>query len=216
MNNKETVIEAIRAAFGDNSYPGDNFLQGSFEGCEPAEVIAPFEGRIDWQNLDPALLDAHYDALSFFSEAGLRFFLPAYLIADLNDELNTADPLFVLTHGFSDVTVEHPTKTRIFVRKIGRTALLNPRRYGAMTFYDYARFRLSVFTREEAQAIVVYLQYKRDSDPYRLHFDVIETALNLYWLERAAEAPTTESLRQHLKEEAEYMAAISSAPEDGK
>jgi hypothetical protein len=216
MNNKVTVIEAIRAAFGDNPYLGDNFLQGSFEGCEPAEVIAPFKSRTDWQNLDPALLDAHYDALSFFSEAGLRFFLPAYLIADLNDELNTADPLFVLTHGFSDVTIEHPTKTRVFVRKIGQTALLNPRRYGAMTFYDYARFRLSVFTREEAQAIVVYLQYKRDSDPYRLHFDVIETALNLYWLERAAEAPTTESLRQHLKEEAEYMAAISSAPEDGK
>ncbi len=32
--------------------------------------------------------------------------------------------------------------------------MLNPRRYGAMTFADWARYRLSVFAREEAQAIV--------------------------------------------------------------
>jgi hypothetical protein len=210
MNNKETVIKTIRETFGQNEYPGDNFLQGSFEGCEPYEEIEPFKGRTDWQNIDSALLDGHYNALSFFSEAGLRFFLPAYLIADLQGELQTAEPLFVLTHGFSDVAVEHQTKMRLFVRKTGRTVLLNPRRYGAMTFYDYARFRLSIFTREEAQAIVAYLHYKRDADPYRLYQQAIEAALSLYWLERAGHAPSAESLKHHLGEEAEYLAAISS------
>ncbi|MCK6630389.1 MAG: hypothetical protein L6R45_35110 [Anaerolineae bacterium] len=209
MNNRELTIQTIHNAFGQNEYPGDNFLQGSFEGCEPYEEIEPFKGKTDWQAIDASLLDRHYAALSFFSEAGLRFFLPAYLIADLRDELQTAEPLFGLIHGFSDVTVEHQTKTRLFKRTTGQTVFLNPRRYGAMTFYDYARFRLSVFTREEAQAIVAYLQYKQAADPYQLHRPEIEAALKLYWLERAKNAPAAASLRQHLAEEAEYLAAIS-------
>ena len=84
-----------------------------------------------------------------------------------------------------------------------------------MTFYDSARFRLSIFTREEVQAIVAYLRYKRDADPYHLHQEAIEAALNLYWLERAANAPTAESPKQHLAEEAEYLAAISSEADGG-
>lgn len=209
MNDKKPVIEAIREAFGENEYPGDSFLQGSFEGCEPYEAIEPFKGRDSWKNIDSELLDTNYDALHFFSEAGLRFFLPAYLIADLRDELQTAEPLFVLVHGFSDVSVKHQTKTGIFIRKTGRTAFVNPKRYGGMTFYDYARWRLSVFTREEAKAIVAYLHYKRDSDPYNLHKEEIDAALNMYWLERAENAPSAESLKQHLIEEKEYLAAIS-------
>jgi len=209
MNDKETVIKKIREAFADNEYPGDRFLQGSFDGCEPAAAVEPFKGRDDWQTIQAALLDSHYEALSFFSEAGLRFFLPAYLVADLRDELQTADPLFVLVHGFGDQQIEHRTRSGVFVRQTGRTALLNPNRYGAMTFYDYARWRLSVFTREEAQAIVAYLRYKRDTDPHQMHQQEIEAALNLYWLERAKNAPSAASLEQHLKDEAGYLAAIS-------
>jgi len=209
MNNAEIVIQAMREAFGANEYPGDNFLQGSFEGSEPYTVVAPFKGRQDWQSLDAPLLDANEAALSFFSVAGLRFFLPAFLVADVREALQTAEPLFVLVHGFSDVSITHPTKTRAFVRKTGRTAFVNPRRYGGMTFYDYARWRLSAFTREEARAIVAYLKYKRDSDPLDLHTQEIKAALNLFWLERAENAPPAESLRQHLAEEAEYLAAIS-------
>ena len=209
MNDAEAVIQTIREAFGVNEYPGDNFLQGSFEGSEPYTVVTPFKGRRDWQSLDAPLLDANEAALSFFSVAGLRFFLPAFLIADVREELQTADPLFVLVHGFSDIAITHQTKTRAFVRKTGRTAFVNPTRYGGMTFYDYARWRLSAFTREEARAIVAYLKYKRDSDPLHLHTQEIEAALNLYWLERAENAPSAESLKQHLAEEAEYLAAIS-------
>jgi hypothetical protein len=209
MNDKEAVIKEIREAFGNNEYPGDNYLQGSFEGCEPYEEIEPFKGRKDWENIDAELLDAHSGALNFFSEAGLRFFLPAYLIADLHDQLQRADPVFVLVHGFSDLAVNHQIKERVFIRRTGRTAFVNPKRYGAITFYDYACWRLSVFTREEAQAIVAYLRYKRDSDPHNLGQNQIDAALNLYWLERAKNAPPAESLRQHLIEEEEYLAAIS-------
>lgn len=210
MNDKETAIKEIYKAFGENEYPGDLFLQGSFEGCEPYEAIEPFKKINDWKDINPELLDAHYVALSFFSAAGLRFFLPAYLIADLRQELQTAQPLFVLVHGFSEVSVKHETKTRVFIHRTGRTALVNPKRYGAMTFYDYARWRLAVFTREEAKAIVSYLRYKRDADLHHLHTMEINAALNLYWSERAENAPTAVSLKQHLIEEQEYLAAIGS------
>jgi hypothetical protein len=49
-----------------------------------------------------------------------------------------------------------------------------------MTFYDYARYRLSVFTREEARAIVFYLDYKLYSDPEELNSEEINAALNLF------------------------------------
>ena len=172
-------------------------------------MIQPFQGRTDWQQIDPVLLDAQYDALSFFSEAGLRFFLPAYLIADLRDELQTADPLLTLTHGFSDQVIDIPTQAGVFARKTGKSAYVNPRRYGAATFYDYARWRLSIFTREEAEAIVAYLTYKKEADPYHLHDEMIDAALDLFWLDRAANAPSAEALKQHLKSEADFLAAIT-------
>lgn len=66
-----------------------------------------------------------------------------------------------------------------------------------MTFYDYARFRLSIFTREEADAIVAYLDYKRDSDSSAFEREGIEAALNLFWMEREQTAPLAESLKIH-------------------
>lgn len=208
MSDRDTVIGQIREAFAEVEYPGDEFLQGSFDGCEPYEVVSPFRARHDWQAVDAEFLDGHYGALSFFSEGGFRFSLPAYLIADLQEKLQAADPVFQLTHGFSDASVEVPTKTGTFIRRFGKSTLINPRRYGAMTSFDYARCRLSVFTKEEARAIVAYLTYKRDSDPHRLNARAIDGALGLYWLDRAAHAPARESLERHLEQETSFLAAI--------
>jgi hypothetical protein len=209
MGEAEAVVEKIHAAFGQNEYPGDGFLQGSFDGCEPYEEVGAFRGRHDWRGIEAAALDAHYAALFFFSEAGLRFFLPAYLVADLRGELETADPMFILVHGFDEVEVSHQTAAGVFVRKTGRREFVNPRRYGAATWLDHARWRLSVFCREEAQAIVAYLRYKRDSDPGGFQAGQIDAALDLYWQDRAERAPTAGSLEQHLVEEEAYLQAIS-------
>jgi len=113
-------------AFGNNEYPGDAFLQGSFEGCEPFEEVAPFQGKTDWRSIDPGFLDGHAGALSFFSEGRFQVFPSCILVADLQGRLSTADPVFHLTHGFSESSVEVPTKTRTFTRKIGKSAFLNP------------------------------------------------------------------------------------------
>lgn len=207
------VIEQIRQAFRDTEHPGDPFLQGSHEGCEPAEATAPFRGVTHWMEVDPAVLDPNYTALSFFSEGGFRHFLPAFLIADLQGRLQTADPVFHLTNGFSDRVVKIPAGSRVYEKTIGKSAFVNPRRYGAMTWHDHAQAQLSVFAREEAVAIVAYLEWKRDADPHGMHREEIDAALDGFWCRRAKEAPTREALRQHLRAEAKYLKDVTGAGE---
>src|SRR5882724_138350 len=211
MSDTQTTVQAIRDVFGSNQYPGDPYLQGSSDGCEPYEQIAPFQGKTDWQKLDAAFLDAHPAALSFFSEAGFRFFLPAYLVADLQDQLKSTNPLFSLTSGFSDFHADTIVRDRRFAVKGGKSELINPRRYGAATSQDYARYRLAVFTREEAGAIAAYLQCKRDSDLHGIDQAAITAALSEFWLERSRTAPTAAELEKHLNEKAAFVAALLDA-----
>ena len=203
------TVAAVRAAFSATPHPGDAFLIGSRQGIEPAEVVEAFAGVEDWSTLDPAVLDSNYDALSFFSEGGFRFFLPAYLVADLEHHLLTADPVFHLTGGFLDRTVEVPIGNQTFQRLIGRSALVNPLRYGAMTFEDYARYRLSVFTRQECVGIVAYLEHKR-ADPESGEVESIDAALDSFWRHRVDQAPDQAALVRHQKRQAAFLAALES------
>ena len=187
----EEVIALVDATF-TAEYPGDPFLQGSFEGCEPGEEVGAFVGLTEWRTLDAAFLDVHYTAISFFSEAGFRFFLPAYVVADLRGELMTADPLFGLIHGFSPMEVSLPADG--VEHRSGGPVLLGPRRYGAITWEDASRHRLSVFCREEAAAIVAYLEWRRDTDDLGLDPPRITAALDRFWHERAQSAPTRADL----------------------
>ncbi len=208
MIDRADVLAHIGSAFAATPYPGDAFLQGSFEGCEPYEETVAFRGKTDWQAIPADFLDAHSAALSFFSEAALRFFLPAYLGADLREELQTADPVFHLTHGFSDFTVDAPTGARVFKIRSGKSVFVNPRRYGAMTFEDAARHRLSVFPREEAEAIVAYLRCRGERDRAGMDRRAIEAALSAFWVQRSRFAPTAAELADHLGREAEYLEAL--------
>ncbi|MCC6139828.1 MAG: hypothetical protein IT389_04335 [Nitrospira sp.] len=209
MKDPVLVAASIREAFRETEHPGDPFLVGSTEGCEPAEALAPFLGCSGWSEMSASILDAQYTALSFFSEGGFRYFLPAYLIADVAGQLNTADPLFHLTNGFSDRLVQLPAKHRVFEKVLGKSALVNPRRYGAMTWYDHARCRLSIFTKEESAASVAYLEYKRDADPHGPQVGDITAALELFWYDRALHAPDRPRLQQQMQEEAEYLRDLS-------
>jgi hypothetical protein len=126
------------------------------------------------------------------------------LIADLNGQLQTADPLFHLTNGFFDRVVQLPAGSRVDEMAIDKSDLMNPRRYGAMTSEDYARAKLSVFAREEAGAIVSYVEWKWEQGD-KSYRDEIDAALDGFWRQRAREAPTQVSLRQHIQAEAQYM-----------
>ena len=209
MTERDAAREAILAAFGGNPYPGDRWLLGSSDGDEPYDEVSPFQGRTNWRALEPDFLDMHAGALSFFSEAGFRFFLPAYLIADLTDALVHAEPVFHVTHGLYDAEVRVPVGGREVVRTIGGSALVNPLRYGAMTFHDYHRYRHSIFTREEAAAVVAYLEAVRDREEGER--PRIDAALDGYWRERATRAPVAATLARHDR----VMREIAGLPAEG-
>ena len=178
-------------------HPGDAFLLGSGDGCEPAEEVGAFFGVTDWRDLTASFLDVHYTAPGFFSEAGLRCFLPAYMAADVRDELMTADPAFHLVHGFHELVVDTTGSdgTPIHHRS-GGGVLLGPRRYGAITWEDASRHRLSVFCREEAAAICAYLRWRAANDELGTDAPGIAAALEVFWEDRAATAPTRADLAQ--------------------
>ena len=173
MKRGEELKSQIREAFSRAKYPGDDNLRGSDMGDEPFRVESAFRGKDRWQTLEPEFIDRAPEglgsALSFFSHDAFRFYLPAYLLADIDATLNRANPVFQLTHGLDDAT---------------RSVCINPRLYGERTWMDYCRERFAAFTGDEAAAIVAYLRFKRDSSEFERKS--IDEALRNYWNERVA------------------------------
>ena len=154
-------------------FPGDWCLRGSNEGDEPHLLEKEFQGKTDWRTLDAAFLDQAPDgfstALCFFSDEAFRFYLPAYLIADIDSRLATTNPVFHLTHGLKDSAKSHK---------------VNPRRYGARTWFETASHQFAVFDRLQTTAIVAYLEFKRETDGFER--EAIDQALANFWRHRAS------------------------------
>ena len=172
--NKEELIKKIKGSFQDIKYPGDWCLRGSNEGEEPYLLEKEFKGRDDWTNLSSKFLDQAPDgfssALSFFSDEAFRFYLPAYIIADLNNKLEETDVLFHLCHCFTD---------------LNKNSQINPQRYGEKTWFDTGSYKFSVFNKEQARLIIEYLKFKKkNGDLLDSEKKEIEEALNSYWNNR--------------------------------
>lgn len=154
----------IRAAFAATPYPGDDQLCGSEQGDEPAEYALELRG-VRWQLAHPELLARCYAALSFLSDPGFRYFLPAFMRSDLLDYESNANPVFNLTHGLT--------------RRYPQWDLFNWR--------SYAVNRFQAFTRAERLAIVHYLEYRAAVDDYDA--PSVQAALENYW--RPSASPVT-------------------------
>ena len=160
----------IQSSFSKVAYPGNSNLRNSNEGVEPFLLEQEFKGKEDWTILSPEFIDQAPDgfasALSFFSIKAFRFYLPAYLLADLDGHLVYTDPVFYLTHGLTDAT---------------KDIQVNPRRYGTLTWFEYVSTRYSVFTRPQATAIMSYLKFKLNEAATTYEQNQIEQALHNYW-----------------------------------
>ena len=176
MPDTESLKTQIRDAFAHIEYPGDWCLRGSNEGDEPYLLEKEFAGKTDWRVLDPQFLDRAPDgyasALSFFSDEAFHFYLPAYLIADIDGRLEQTDLVFALTHGLDSTS---------------RDERINPRRYGERTWFDHARCKFAMFNPQEAATINSYLTFKRDSeDTSDYDRQKINEALQNFWHDKAA------------------------------
>lgn len=168
----QKLIQAIILAFSDVPYPGDDNLTDSTYGEEPAALIKDFSGKTNWQALTPEFLDQAPDgwgtALCFFSGAALQFYLPAYLIADINGQLFTADPMPRLCSSLTPLGG---------MKKIAKA-------WGGGTMGDYARRDFEPYSVAQVKAIVDYLWWRLETDETGDNI-TIEQALENYWLERA-------------------------------
>jgi hypothetical protein len=172
---KNEAKRRIFAAFAQTEYPGDWCLRGSREGAEPLLVEQEFCGKRDWRVLKPEFLDqapaGYGTALCFFSDEAFRFYLPAYLLADLDRQLSSVDVVFHLCHGLDDKA---------------RSQKVNPWRYGDRTWFDEASHRFAVFNREQAAAIVKYLEFKLGRKGLsRSEKRGIQEAITNYWAKKA-------------------------------
>lgn len=170
---RERLKELVIAAFADLERPGNWTLRGPDE-SEEANLVEPaFADKYDWRTIDPDFLDNAPDgfgsALTFFSDEAFRFFLPAYLLADIEDRLELVDPVFHLTHGLED---------QMLLEKI------DPVRFGDRTWLDSRRYRFSVFRQPETHAIVAYLDFRARGNEFDRQR--ITQAIANYWGARAA------------------------------
>lgn len=152
----------IEKAFCDVNYPGDENLVNSSYGEEPELVKQHFRGKKDWRIINAEELDLD-GALSFFSDEAFRFFLPAFLIADINDALSFNDPSIRLCWALT------PQAEGQKIAKV----------FGGETMGERARKCLDDFSKEQVHAIVAYLQYRLTKDEYN---PTIQQALEHYWL----------------------------------
>ncbi len=167
----QSLIEQIQSAFSDVPFPGELDLTDSSYGNEPELLRVEFRDKTDWTSLSTEFLNyapgGFGSALSFFSDKAFRFYLAAYLIADIENRLEAIDPAHSLC---SSVT---PGGEKQKLAQI----------WGGGTMGDYARRKFSLFTPEQVIAIVEYLWWKLES--VGGYDEVIEQALMHYWLPRS-------------------------------
>lgn len=100
---RDRVLELVRSAFrGVTLGNGVGLRQGQgLDDYADERTLASYRAqdeKNDWSAIPVADLDRCYSSLSFFDAEGMRFHLPAYLVADLEDSLKTADVLFHLAY----------------------------------------------------------------------------------------------------------------------
>lgn len=203
------LLHEIRAAFAQTPYPGDDQLSGSEQGDEPAENAMELRG-IPWLTAHPILLARCHTALSFLSTDGFRYYLPAFLSADLlafdsvwkahadaNWESN-AEPVFELTRGLYDDSKEKfdmmafPELLTGVIDRLEEAGfsreealeMLKRNREQKPTppidWYKYTVDRMKPFAQEERRAIIHYLEYRAQSEA-GIHSGEIHQALERYW-----------------------------------
>jgi len=169
----QEVITTIIEAFSDVEPPPPWSIVSSKKGHEPARVEKTFARKL-WSELTDDELDRD-PALSFFSAEAFRYFLPAYLIRELDGhEFQQNHLAFVLTYGLTNDERNKP---------------VNPRRYGNLTAWDSANHKFAPLTKQQVKAVVEFLKFQMEHDRQYDPFDyqLVSEAMENYWIPRSNE-----------------------------
>lgn len=151
MNSRlERLKQQIEQAFADVPYPGDENIGADPYDWECAELNQHLRGR-HWRDIPRDILQYHQHDLPFFSTAGLHYYLPTYMLAALDD--------FMDTPHFTVYEVE-PAEGEL---------------------HDHWFERVRGLTPAQKNAIRSWLEYLRDEMPGRTDLKHVQAALNNYW-----------------------------------
>ncbi len=92
-NNREQIITLITTAFeGVTLEDGVGLSEAdaidSYASPETRKALRENDEKNEWAKISVASINAHYSNLSFFDAKGMRFHLPAFLLAEINGEFN--------------------------------------------------------------------------------------------------------------------------------
>ncbi|MGE5048104.1 MAG: DUF6714 family protein [Deltaproteobacteria bacterium] len=167
----ERLKERVRRAFAEVKRPPNGALHARDKGEDGLLLEDDFQDKHDWRTLDGAFLDqapkGFASALSLFSPDGLRYFLPAYLIADMDGRLDRVDVALRLSAPFTEAA---------------RTTRVEPRRFGSLTHFEAAQQRFAELAYDEVAAIVAFLDNKAARDVGGI--SPVGEALANYWRPR--------------------------------
>lgn len=155
----QALLTQIHSAFAATPAPKNDELYASdnrYADDEAAQIAIELRG-VQWQKAHPVLLASIDSALNFLPDAAFRYFLPAFLVADLlmGDETqdenfdSNAYPVYCLTRSFARHSKDQQ--------------------------------KLDQFSPDERAAIIAYLRFRAERDDYER--ENINRALKNYWLQ---------------------------------
>ncbi|TGK27547.1 hypothetical protein EHQ12_16160 [Leptospira gomenensis] len=162
----DDLIQQIESAFQQIPHPGDEHLVTNPSDPESQLIARHFAGKRDWRGLGSDFLNEPCGALSFLSDMAFRFYLPAFMIADIQGALEWDDPSVRLCWSHTASGGE---------QRIGKV-------WGGGTIKDRAEDCHRHFDSRQVSAIIAYLLWKLVSN----HDEdlCITEALENYWLKR--------------------------------
>jgi hypothetical protein len=141
-NRRCKLADEIREAFPASPIPSQIISEELLYDSERQEIVDAFSGR-SWHELSTEELRYHDIALSCYTPRGFAYYLPAYLLA-IVDDLERADILV-------DGTLYH----------------LRPR----AGFTEKLRARMEALSSQQRQAVAHFAEYLRDLFPEMFHHD---------------------------------------------
>jgi len=167
----DRIVSAIRYAFWDVEYPGDDYIAGA-GGLEEKEIVDALRGK-DWRDINARFLNNYcIQAICFLEFQAYRYFLPAFLTAAVKDYERVPeiveDLVSSLLEPVADQKLRHPEWHAEGI---------------AVDTYTFV-CRMKPLTRSQVQAIVNVLSLLCDYHKTDFLYDEPQVALDTYWRRR--------------------------------
>jgi hypothetical protein len=136
---KTELIEEIKNRFSQVPYPGDNDLTIHPLGLD--EIFYDAIRGKTWQELDTEMLTYHHDCIGVLTTKGFQYYLPAFLIADIQKEQAIFEYLLYWLSNCQN-------RAGSPIKNVSGT--------------DWLTMRINILSKEQKDIIIKYFEYKKN------------------------------------------------------